>query len=614
LTGTPADQQDAAPAVVLDFLRACPVLAGIPDAGLAGLARALRLHYHRAEESLAIGSDLLLIRSGAIEVRDDTDALQARLGEHEHLFEAVLAPQARIAVVEDALIFRLDAAPLQRIRARYPALDAGLRRNVTRRLRRASRRAAVPPLFASVASAMRTDLLCVTPADTVQDVAAQMAGRRVSSALVVESGGLCGILTDRDLRTRVVAVGATSLLPVAAAMTAVPQTIQSAAPLFDALLQMARSGYHHLPVLDGNRLCGIITATDLLKLRHDDPVYLIADIRRQDSSDAIAAIAAELPVLLQRWVASGMRAFQVSAVLGAFSDAITQRLLALAQLQLGAAPLRYAWLAFGSQARHEQLLGADQDNGLLLERDPNADEAAWFARLGETVCADLARCGYPRCPGNVMASNPDWRRSSRGWQTLVEAWLRAPTAEALLRSSIFFDLRCISGDDALLAALQEQVLLQSRDSGIFLATLTANALEQPPPLGLFRRFVVERSGVHRATLDLKRQGTLPLVDLVRIHALGHGIAAIGTVARIKALRSIGALNLANARNLEDAFNLIQQTRVEQQAAQLAHGEALDNHLDPQRLPLLAREQLRDAFGIVHDAQQTLRQTWRAGLP
>ena len=317
--------------------------------------------------------------------------------------------------------------------------------------------------------------------------------------------------------------------------------------------------------------------------------------------------------LMLQWVNAGMRAQQVSQILTAISDAVTVRLIQLAEEKLGPAPVPWCWTGFGSQARGEQLLGADQDNGLIIANEVQTDQLGWYAELAEQVCRGLNDCGYVYCPGGVMAKTEEWRQPLEKWQQTVRHWATTPTPDAVMRVSIFFDIRCIYGTSSLCEQLQATMLQQAADNSIFLAALAANVLEGRPPLGIFRRFVVDRDGEHRDTLDLKKRGVLPVTEIVRLHALAHRIDAVNTDERLKALAAGGHLTLVDSRNLADALHFIQHQRIKHQCEQILRAEDLSNHLNPRDLPKMAREQLRDAFTIIDEAQSAVRQTYRAGL-
>lgn len=608
---------DFALAPVRDFLAGVPPFQGLPEEDLEQATTALLVSYHRRGERFEAAAGepgLRILRSGAVDIRDAEHGLVDRLGEGQSFALDAGPDGASATAIEDCLLYLLPAATWRELRNRHREFDRFFSRQRDRRLRRAARhQPAANSLLRELRTVMSTDLVAVAAQDPVQVVAQRMVARRVSSALVCADRRLLGIVTDRDLRTRLVAPGQPGTTPVAQIMSPEPLTIDPAATLFDATLMMTRHGLHHLPVVGEEGLLGIVTTSDLMLAREDDPVYLVQHISRQPDVAGIRARVAAVPALMASWIEAGMRAPQVGHILTAISDAVTRRLIALAEAELGPAPVPWCWLAFGSQARAEQLPGADQDNGIVTSDQLTAGDDAWFRALASRVSDGLNSCGYPYCKGAVMATTDQWRQPLAVWQETVRRWCATPTPDAVMRVSIFFDLRPVHGEVELAVQLQAAMLRQASGNSIFLAALAANVLDHRPPLGLFRRFVVDRDGKHRDTLDLKRRGVLPLTEIVRLHALAAGITAVNTQQRLRALTAGKVLHLVDARNIGDALHCIQQLRMQQQCEQIRRGEPPGNQLNPGELPRLAREQLRDAFTIIDEAQAAVRQRYRAGL-
>ena len=606
--------------VVAEFLQRCPPFNVLSPADFQRLVSCLEITYFRQGHvfnDLENEGGLRILRSGAVEIRDKSGKLLDRLGEGESFNIASLnksRPDARAILIEDALIYLLKEPDYQQIREQSREFDRFFHGQRDRRLRRAVRYEATPhQLMTPLTTLMSKDVLMISCDDSVQTSAELMTQRRVSSALIMEQGCLCGIITDRDFRSRVIAQGLPATVPVKSVMTLNPGSIDSQATVFDATLLMTRSGYHHLPVVDHDKVVGIITASDLMLAKQNDPVYLVQHISRQNDVAGLSGVVETLPNLLVEWVGAQTRARQISHIFTAISDAITSRLIELAIEKYGPAPVSFCWLGFGSQARGEQLLGADQDNGLLISNDLKEDDKPWFENLATFVCDGLNACGYVYCPGKVMATTDEWRQSLSGWQQIIDRWTRSPTPDAVMRVSIFFDLRTIYGDESLCQHLQQYMLEQTSKNSIFLAALAANVLEHTPPIGIFRRFLVERNGEHRDTLDLKKRGVMPIIDMVRIHALAHRISQVNTHERIAELVRQKVLAIADGRNLQDAFDYLMQLRVSEQVKQLTHGEKVSNHYNPNNLPELGRKHLRDAFTVIHDSQEALRLNYRRGL-
>ena len=124
---------------------------------------------------------------------------------------------------------------------------------------------------------------------------------------------------------------------------------------------------------------------------------------------------------------------------------------------------------------------------------------------------------------------------------------------------------------------------------------------------------MDRDGEHRDTVDLKKRGVLPITEIIRLHALAHGIEAVNTDERLTALAAGKHMTISDSRNLADALHFIQRQRITHQTDQIVRGEGVNNYLNPRSLPKLTKEQLRDAFTIIDDAQTAVRNTYRQGM-
>lgn len=605
---------------IQDFLIGCQPFDRLPKDVLHELIGKLTIAYFRCGQVFdrrTPHQGLRILRSGAIEIRDQNNKLLDRLEEGESFNIASLSSEhseTRAILIEDALIYWLPDESYQQLRTQFRDFDRFFHTQRDRRLRRAVRYQETPhQMMAPIASLMSTDLLAVSSQETISSTAQLMTGRRVSSALIIDSDKLTGIVTDRDFRCSAVAESLPPVTPITAIMTASPITIDSEATVFDATLLMTRNGCHHLPVVDDGIVKGIVTVSDLMLAKQNDPVYLVQHLSRQDSIDALQDIVETIPNMLVEWSDTGVRASQISHVLTAISDAATARLIELALQEYGPPPVPFCWVGFGSQAREEQLIGADQDNGLIISDTLQDADRHYFFQLAKFVCDGLNRCGYRYCPGKIMATTEEWRKTLSGWKEHVDHWTRSPTPEAVMRVSIFFDLRSIYGDKALCRSLHRHMLQKTSRNNLFFVALADNVLTHTPPLGLFRRFLVESNGEHKDTLNLKKRGILPIIDMVRIHSLANNVNAVGTHARIAELVKRKALTITDGRNMQDAFDFIMQLRVDEQSRQIVHGEAVSNYINPDNLSTPNRRHLRDAFTVVSDSQEVLRINYRHGF-
>jgi len=389
-------------------------------------------------------------------------------------------------------------------------------------------------------------------------------------------------------------------------MTANMATIDIKLCGHDALALMISQRIHHLPVTKHGALVGMLTSTDLMNQEGHHAVNLSSVIHKASSVEALVELSSMLPKLQISMAKLGASADYLGKNISALTMAFTIRLIELAEQKFGAAPVSYAWLCAGSQARQEQLVYSDQDNAIIIADDATVEQEQWFETFAHFVCDGLAACGYIYCPGNIMATNQQWRQKKKIWQGYFTDWVTQPEPQALLNSSVFFDLATVYGDSSLLQEVRQNMLIQTKKNTLFLAHLSRNALLQKPPLGFFRDFVLIHDGNNKKGLDLKHNGLAPIISLARIYALAEGIEDVNTIMRLKLAAGTPSLSRTESANLIDAFELLGMLRAEHQARQLANGEDADSYLLPKEISRLEREHLKDAFKAIK-AMQNYRQ-------
>ena len=468
-------------------------------------------------------------------------------------------------------------------------------------------------LGTSVRSLVKREPITLAPDTPIRVAAQQMCELRVSSVLLVEQDHLFGLVTDRDLRNRVVAQGLSIDRPIADIATLAPLTLQAQSPAFEALLLMARHNIHHMPVMDGSRIVGMITATDLAEQHSTSPVYLAGDVYKQTTVEGLARTSAKIRPLQQHLAAADASAYSTGHIMTTITDAITARLIHLAEAQLGPAPVDYVWVAAGSQARSEQTAKSDQDNCLVLDDryDPQV-HGDYFQAFSRFVCDGLAACGYIHCPGEMMAMTDKWRQPRARWVQYFEQWVDTPDPMALMLTCVFFDLRAIHGRVELLDSLRHEVLQRTRGNSLFLAHMVGNALKHRPPLGLFGTISRIRGGENAGTIDLKHSGIVPIVDLARVYALAGGVAAVNTHDRLEQVAQAGEVSPQSARDLRDALEFLSKLRIDHQARQIAQGQGPDNFLALEELSNFERSHLKEAFSVVQTLQVVLGQRYHIG--
>ncbi|MEN8175637.1 MAG: putative nucleotidyltransferase substrate binding domain-containing protein [Pseudomonadota bacterium] len=602
-----------------DFLASQAPFDTLPEEILDDLPDHLSVRYVRRGAAFPPPDDegtyLYIIRSGAIELCDDHGELCEKLGEGDlYSGECQLvdfAAPCEGKACEDSLLYLLPCANLRRLFQHSEPFARHFSDSLRERLKHALTTVQgtgdtdLSLMSVEVGSLIRKPPVSVDAETSIRDAARVMTEAKVSSVMVMQDGTLAGLVTDRDLRTRFVATGLPGSEPVADIMTRDVQTIQKNTLMVQALMTMTRQNIHHLPIMDGERPVGMLNVADLAQQQSTNPAYIVGEIHKAPDAEALASAASRLAGLQLQLVNAGATALHVGEAVSYVTDAITTRLLELGEAKLGPPPVPYAWMAAGSQARREQTSHSDQDNALIISDDMRPEDDVYFAALARFVSDGLDACGFYYCPGDAMATNPQWRQPLEQWRHNFSDWIEHPEPKALMLSSIFFDMRVVRGAEALFTALQRDILSKTRKNRIFIAFSASNALQRRPPLGFFRNFVLIHDGDHDDTFDIKHRGIVPITDLARVHALSEGIAAVNTAERLRAVARTPAVSEEMGENLEDALEFIATLRIRHQAIQIKRGLKADNYLPPTGLSALERDQLKDAFGVIQTMQESL---------
>ncbi|HEY0720524.1 MAG TPA: DUF294 nucleotidyltransferase-like domain-containing protein [Gammaproteobacteria bacterium] len=608
---------------IREFLLAHPPFDRLDHDALGRLQRHITIRYLRrgAEFPPPRSTEPFsyLVRQGAIELRDALDQLLGLLCEGDLYFDACTADDMHLAVNahtrEDTLLYQFPCRFIELLRTENSSFDQFFSHSLTERLQHALRTLQEEHgsglLTVRCADLIQRSPVVTPPETTIREAAQLMTAQNISALLIASDDKVEGIVTDRDLRTRCLAVGISPDAPVRTIMTTPLETLSAASTGYEALLAMTRRGVHHLPIVAKTQTIGMLTATDLFRHQSFNVVHLVGAIRRSANVEAVIAQARLLPELQRHLMASGATGRDLGKAMAAVTDALTVKLLALAEDQLGEPPVPYTWLVFGSQARQEQTAHTDQDNGLLIDDGYIPAHAPYFEALSRFVTAALDQCGISFCNGDVMASNPRWRQPLAQWQNYFTDWVEQPDPRALMHVSIFFDLRALHGTTALADKLRSHILSLTRGNTLFLAYLTANALHHRPPLGFFRQFVLIKGGEHDAMLDVKLQGIIPVVDLARVQTLAAGMPTLNTHERLKAALDEQILSSEAVDNLLDVLDLLLTLRARHQAEQIRLGKAPDNFLAPHQLSPLERRHLKDAFAVIAALQSTLSQRYQS---
>lgn len=606
---------------IQDFLSHQWLFEKIPPEHLNTLVSEIEIRYLRRGQHFpptkSDNGDLYIIRSGAIEIRDEANKLVEKLSEGD-LYTLECTDDKNITYnsksCEDTLLYLLPCEVILSLRNRYSEFDRYL-------LTTANNSMEPTPhtvdnnhslnMLNTIGTLINSKAVIVDSDISIADTAIRMSDSNSSSALITKNNRLVGLVSDSDLRNRCLANNIDKSNPVGDIMTLEPITINENTTLSEAMLLMTQHQIHHLPVLRNIQIIGDLSATELIHHLGTNAAFISTDIEKATSLEQLINTARHIPELQRQLSSTNTSAHHIGALISSITDAITRRLLSFAESRLGPAPVSYAWVAGGSQGRNEQLTHSDQDNALIINDSMQPEHDEYFEKLSRFVCDGLNDCGYIYCPGNAMASNPQWRQPAAVWQHYFTEWIEQPDKQALMLSSIFFDLRVIAGDADLYNDLQKAILKKAKNNQIFLAYQVSNALTHTPPLGFFRQFVLLHDEQHEHTLDIKHRGLIPLVDIARVYALSNNISAVNTRERLTIATEQGAISRSMGKDLIETYDYIATCRSLHQMRQLQQGIPVDNFINPEHLSGLERSHLKNAFTIIKDIQAVLENRYQS---
>ena len=447
---------------------------------------------------------------------------------------------------------------------------------------------------------------------TLREAAQSMAAARVRTIIALDPRGApIGMFTLVDLLERVVLPGRGLDGPLSEVMSSPVVALPASATAYEAMHVMAARGVRQVVVVENGRPVGVVNERDLFALQRVSMRQVNEGLHAADSVEKLKRAAEDIRLLTQNLLAQGVGAEPVTRTVAALNDALSRRAIDVVLARHELADFRWCWLALGSEGRGEQTFATDQDNALLFQADDAAQAQTRRARLAgfaREVNDCLAMVGFPLCPGNVMASNPEYCLSTAEWKAKFLGWIVAPSPPALLGANIMFDFRALYGDLTLADALRNWLFEYTKGSPLFLRLMVQNAIDVEPPLGLIRTFSVDDDAKAKGTIDLKTRGTRLFVDCARVFALAHGIADTGTAARLR----LAAARLEVAQRHVDAaveaFHFLQLLRLRQQD-HAAPGQD-PNRIDPYELNEIAQRMLKEAFRQAKQLQERLRLAYR----
>lgn len=636
--GYPPSSSSIVTGAVVAFLEHVPPFQFLPRSALAALANTMTLEYFPKDTVILragpkAADSLYIVQRGGVKLSFRTAVGKELIldmrseGEIFGLLSLMGRDMARLDVsaLEDTLCYTIPAERVQDLMSRHTEVaDYFLRTSVTRYLDRSLNELREQThlmgdgerlLYSlSVGDVVSGRAVVCTRDTPIQEAARIMSAGGATCLFVVDADGVAaGIVTDKDFAAKVVARGTPLDRPVDTIMSSPVVAVERGQIVFQVLVAMLSHDIHHVLVTEGGQPVGVLSNHDLMLLQGKSPLNLVRHVEQQQTIDGLAAAQKRIGELLPLLMREGATASHITRVVAEVNDRVMGKILELARIELGRAPVPYCWVAAGSEGRAEQTFKTDQDNALIYA-DAGAGRPEvedYFTRLAAFAQDALARCGYPPCDGNYMAGNPQWRQPLAVWQSYFAAWITGATRRTAEDALIFFDMRPAAGDLALYESLAAHTRELLQTGAFFKSVLAYVSIEHKPPLGFFRTLVVERTGEHKNQLDIKRHGTGPIVNAARLLALDAGVAHTNTVDRLAALESLPGQDQALLRDLRASFEFLTLLRLESQMRQARAGKPPGNYIRPETLTNLQKGTMKQAFQATARIQSQIEARFRS---
>ncbi len=462
------------------------------------------------------------------------------------------------------------------------------------------------------------DVLTCPPDTSIRQAASRMSDRGVGSILIVDDQRLpLGIVTDSDLRAKVVAQGRDVSDSISDIMSFPVLTIDDQATLSSLIATVMKKNLHHFAVTEDGTpstpVSGIVSEHDILKTQGSHPTVILSEIGRAKTKERLRVLRDQAEELLRQYLEDEVGMSFLSSMISEINDTLIRRAIRLSLDELMEkgmqTPVSFCWLALGSEGREEQLLRTDQDNAILYADTGHESKAVveFFQELGKRVVDVLVEAGFERCPGDVMASNPKWNQPLSEWKSYFNGWIREPENIAVMHTNIFFDFRPVYGDESLAGDLKTYIFELLKTERLFLSFMARNATQNPPPLSFFRNVVVERSGEHQDAFDIKARAMTPLADAARVLVYDLGINIYGSTA--DRWQKIAEADEGLARLADEAamaYEILMRIR----ALEGLNRGTSGRYVHIKELNKLERQTLRNTFSVVKDVQLMLTSRYR----
>jgi len=490
-----------------------------------------------------------------------------------------------IRAVQDVTILLIPITHFDKLMNKYPTLTEEVARLISIRLRelyqQIGRETSLPKHQNNnqhrkkMVELMNYPVITSPTEQNVVDISQTMVKHHISSVLVVnDKQDLIGIITERDVIRTIasnckVKINNSMRLPTAEKIMSSPLiTLNSQAFYFEAFYLMLKYQIKHLPIIENGKPIGIVTMKNLFDSIPHQTVSLLKNIEKAKDVKELSEIRNQLNEVIDKMLADNVSPKELCAIVSEFNDQTTQKIISIAEQELndeglGSPPVAYCWLSLGSEGRKEQTLQTDQDNAIIFA-DVSQKEYKkvdqYFKLLAEKVVDGLEQCGFPKCTGDVMATNPTWRKSVSEWKDTIKLLINKHTPEMIREFTILADMRAIYGDKGIAASVRHQFKSNLIPPHV-LHLLAADEINVEVAISRFGRIQTGKGEQH-GKIDIKHGGILHIINGLRMLSIKYGVDVNNSWERLEVLTNKGIISGDEMDEIQDAFDDLQLLRLE----------------------------------------------------
>ena len=452
------------------------------------------------------------------------------------------------------------------------------------------------------------DILKCSVDTAIKDAAKLMTRKKRDIIFIYKDDEIIGIVSNSDLKNRVIVDNLNYQKPIMDIMSSPVISININSLLYEAISVLNKHNISYLGIKNNDdKITGVLDSKSIFNIQYNVINNIINEIYEAEEVEELKIILLKLPILVNALLETGSKTHHITSIITSFSDSITKRIIDLTIEDLGKPPCKFAFMVMGSEGRMEQTLFTDQDNAIVFE-DQKTNELdkiySYFQKLGQTISDNLHIVGYNYCKGDIMAKNPKWTQPLSIWKEYFSNWINESDPKSILDASIFFDFRCVYGNQTIVNNLHEHVNQAIDHQSVFFYHLASSITKYKSPLGIFGNIIGNIQSTDQINLDIKKI-LLPIVGFIRLYALYNKLTETNTLMRLKQLYQKKIIQKSMNDELIQSYDFLMHHRLKSQSINILENNAPDNNININQITQIEISVFKKIFDEIGNLQTKL---------